>query len=187
MTPNAVGVTWYITPLDALRLVGFPKSLMLTYVILLRLSPYPMLRKYFSSYTLLSYIVYCSLSFILYFIDTSMFFCISALVLNYSCMHRTEVVTSLISADVYLYRQISVVHLSFSYFTDTQTQTHWHTHTSQSPTSTVYWCIASKLKAPQNLYWMSNMFLWVEIFLFFVCCPVVPKRHSQLDYELNRL
>ena len=54
-------------------------------------------------------------------------------------------------------------------------------------TSTVYWCIASKLKAPQNFYWMSNMFLWVEIFLFFVCYHVVPKRHSRLDYELNGL
>ena len=31
------------------------------------------------------------------------------------------------------------------------------------------------------------MFLWVEIFLFFVCYHVVPKRHSQLDYELNGL
>ena len=56
-----------------------------------------------------------------------------------------------------------------------------------SNTSTVYWCIASKLKAPRNFYWMSNMFLWVEIFLFFVCYHVVPKRHSQLDYELNGL
>ena len=46
---------------------------------------------------------------------------------------------------------------------------------------------ASKLKAPRNLYWMSNMFLWVEIFLFSVCYHVVPKRHSQLDYELNGL
>ena len=46
--------------------------------------------------------------------------------------------------------------------------------------STVYWCIASKLKAARNLYWMSNMFLWVEIFLFFVCYHVFPKRHSQL-------
>ena len=55
------------------------------------------------------------------------------------------------------------------------------------PTSTVYWCIASKLKAPRNFYWMSNMFLWVDIFLFFVCYHVVPKRHSQLDYELNDL
>ena len=54
-------------------------------------------------------------------------------------------------------------------------------------TSTVYWCIASKLKAPRNLYWMSNMFLWVEIFIFFVCYHVVPKRHSQLDYEFNGL
>ena len=54
-------------------------------------------------------------------------------------------------------------------------------------TSTVYWCIASKLKAARNLYWMSNMFLWVEIFLFFVCYHVFPKRHSQLDYELNDL
>ena len=54
-------------------------------------------------------------------------------------------------------------------------------------TSTVYWCIASKLKAARNLYWMSNMFLWLKIFLFFVCCHVVPKRHSQLDYELNDL
>ena len=53
-----------------------------------------------------------------------------------------------------------------------------------SRTSTVYWCIASKLKAARNLYWMSNMFLWVEIFLFFVCYHVFPKRHSQLDYEL---
>ena len=35
-------------------------------------------------------------------------------------------------------------------------------------TSTVYWCIASKLKAARNLYRISNMFLWVEIFLFFV-------------------
>ena len=52
-------------------------------------------------------------------------------------------------------------------------------------TSTVYWCFASKLKAPRNFYWMSNMFLWVEIFIFFVCYHVVPKRHSQLDYELN--
>ena len=29
----------------------------------------------------------------------------------------------------------------------------------QGATSTVYWCIASKLKAPRNFYWMSNMFL----------------------------
>ena len=57
----------------------------------------------------------------------------------------------------------------------------------QKTTSTVYWCIASKLKAARNLYWMSNMFLLVEIFLFFVCYHVVPKRHSQLDYELNNL
>ena len=54
-------------------------------------------------------------------------------------------------------------------------------------TSTVYWCIASKLKAPRNLYRMSNMFLWVEKCIFFVCYHVVPKRHSQLDYELNGL
>ena len=54
-------------------------------------------------------------------------------------------------------------------------------------TSTVYWCIASKLKAARNLYWMSNMFLWVETFLFFMCYHVFPKRHSQLDYELNDL
>ena len=54
-------------------------------------------------------------------------------------------------------------------------------------TSTVYWCIISKLKVPQNLYWMSNMFLWVDIFVYFVCYHVVPKRHSQLDYELNDL
>ena len=52
-------------------------------------------------------------------------------------------------------------------------------------TSTVYWRIASKLKALRNLYWKSNMFLWVEIFLVFVCYHVVPKRHSQLDYELS--
>ena len=58
---------------------------------------------------------------------------------------------------------------------------------SEETTSTVYWCIASKLKAPWIFYWMSNMFLWVEIFLFFVCYHVVPKRHSQLDYELNGL
>ena len=57
----------------------------------------------------------------------------------------------------------------------------------QRNTSTVYWCIASKLKAPRNFYWMSNMFLWMEIFLFFVCYHVVPKRHSQLDYQLNGL
>ena len=49
---------------------------------------------------------------------------------------------------------------------------------SHFKTSTVYWCIASKLKAPRNFYWMSNMFL---------CYHVVPKRHSQLDYELNGL
>ena len=55
---------------------------------------------------------------------------------------------------------------------------------SQLMTSTLYWCIASKLKAPQNLYWMSNMFLWVQIFIFFVFYHVVPKRHSQLYYEL---
>ena len=59
--------------------------------------------------------------------------------------------------------------------------------TTTIATSTVYWCIASKLKAPRNLYWMSSMFLWVEIFIFFVCYHVVPKRHSQLDYELNGL
>ena len=67
----------------------------------------------------------------------------------------------------------------------------WHDTGSWNPfsskTSTVYWCIASKLKAPRNFYWMSNMFLWVEIFIFFVCYHVVPKRHSQLDYELNGL
>ena len=57
----------------------------------------------------------------------------------------------------------------------------------QKMTSTVYWCIASKLKAPRNLYWMSNMFLWVEVFLFLVCYHIVPKRHSQLDYEWNGL
>ena len=44
-----------------------------------------------------------------------------------------------------------------------------------------------KIKSPVNFYWMSNMFLWVEIFLFFVCYHVVPERHSQLDYELNGL
>ena len=58
---------------------------------------------------------------------------------------------------------------------------------SNTTTSTVYWCIASKLKAPRNFYWMSNMFLWVEIFIFFVCYHVVPERHSQLDCELNGL
>ena len=58
---------------------------------------------------------------------------------------------------------------------------------SSVSTSTVYWCIASKIKAARNLYWMSNMFLWVEIFLFFVCYHVFPKRHSQLDYKLNDL
>ena len=58
---------------------------------------------------------------------------------------------------------------------------------SHFKTSTVYWCIASKLKAPRNFYWMSNMFLWVEIFIFIVCYHVVSKRHSQLDYELNGL
>ena len=47
-------------------------------------------------------------------------------------------------------------------------------------TSTVYWCIASKLKAPRNFYWMSNMFLWVEIFLFFVCYHVV--HHECLNW-----
>ena len=57
----------------------------------------------------------------------------------------------------------------------------------QYKTSTVYWCIASKLKAPRIFYRMSNMILWVEIFIFFVCYHVVPKRHSQLDYELNGL
>ena len=46
---------------------------------------------------------------------------------------------------------------------------------------------ALKLKAPWNLYWMSNMFLSVEIFLFFECYHVVAKRHSQLNYELNDL
>ena len=64
----------------------------------------------------------------------------------------------------------------------------WHgskSYGQQYHTSTVYWCIASKLKAARNLYWMSNMFLWLEIFIFFVCYHVVPKRHSQLDYELN--
>ena len=59
--------------------------------------------------------------------------------------------------------------------------------TTHMTTSTVYWCIASKLKAPWIFYWMSNIFLWVELFLFFVCYHVVPKRHSQLDYELNGL
>ena len=54
-------------------------------------------------------------------------------------------------------------------------------------TSTVYWCIASKLKAPRIFYWMCSMFLWVEIFIFFVCYHVVPKRHSQLDCELKGL
>ena len=44
-----------------------------------------------------------------------------------------------------------------------------------------------KIKAPRNFYWMSNMFLWVEIFIFFVCYHVVPKRHCQLDHELNGL
>ena len=54
-------------------------------------------------------------------------------------------------------------------------------------TSTVYWCIASKLKAPRNLYWMSNIILCVEIFIFCVCHHVFPKRHSQLDHKLNGL
>ena len=63
----------------------------------------------------------------------------------------------------------------------------WVLSSARETTSTVYWCIASKLKAARNLYWMSNMFLWVEIFLFFVCYHVFPKRHSQLDYELNDL
>ena len=62
-----------------------------------------------------------------------------------------------------------------------------HDFMADMMTSTVYWCIASKLKAARNLYWMSNMFLWAEIFLFFVCYHVFPKRHSQLDYELNDL
>ena len=53
--------------------------------------------------------------------------------------------------------------------------------------SIVYWCIASKLKAPRNLYCINNMFFGMDIFLFFVCYHVVPKRHSQLDYELNDL
>ena len=51
--------------------------------------------------------------------------------------------------------------------------------------SLLMYCI--KIKAPRNFYLMSNMFLWVEIFLFFVCYHVVPKRYSQLDYELNGL
>ena len=71
------------------------------------------------------------------------------------------------------------------------TPSHYHHYANLSDdielTSTVYWCIASKLKAARNLYWMSNMFLWVEIFLFFACYHVFPKRHSQFDYELNEL
>ena len=39
-----------------------------------------------------------------------------------------------------------------------------------------------KIRSPAKSLWMSNIFLWVEIFLFFVCYHVVPKRHSQLDY-----
>ena len=35
-------------------------------------------------------------------------------------------------------------------------------------TSTVYWCIASKLKASRNFYWMSNMFCGWKYF-FFLC------------------
>ena len=61
----------------------------------------------------------------------------------------------------------------------------WSLASTPWATSTVCWCIASKFKAPRNIYWMSNMFLRVEIFLFFVCYHVLPKRHSQLDYELN--
>ena len=38
-------------------------------------------------------------------------------------------------------------------------------------TSTVYWCIASKFKAPRNLYWMSNMFCgWIY---FFCLCAIM--------------
>ena len=36
----------------------------------------------------------------------------------------------------------------------------------QYPTSTVYWCIASKLKVPLNLYGMNKTFLWVDLPLF---------------------
>ena len=46
---------------------------------------------------------------------------------------------------------------------------------------------SDKYSLLMHFYWMSNMFLWVEIFLFFVCYHVVSKRHSQLDYELNGL
>ena len=34
---------------------------------------------------------------------------------------------------------------------------------------------------------LHQIFLWVEIFLFYMCYHVVLKMHSQLDYELNDL
>ena len=70
--------------------------------------------------------------------------------------------------------------------TQQQPQPHCQ-HGSNTTPSTVYWCIASKLKAARNLYWMSNMFFVGGNISFFVCYHVFPKRHSQLDYELNDL
>ena len=51
--------------------------------------------------------------------------------------------------------------------------------------STVYWCIASKLKAPRNFYWMRNVLMGGYIHIQYICYHVVPKRLSELVNELN--
>ena len=55
------------------------------------------------------------------------------------------------------------------------------------PTSTVYWCSAWKLKAHIFfIEWAICFNGWVYFFQY-MCHHVVPKRLSQLDYELNDL
>ena len=44
-----------------------------------------------------------------------------------------------------------------------------------------------KIKSPAKSLLNEQYVFVVDIFLFFVCYHVVPKRHSQLDYELNDL
>ena len=44
-----------------------------------------------------------------------------------------------------------------------------------------------KIKSPAN-FLLNEQYVFVGgIIFFFVCYHVVPKRHSQLDYELNGL
>ena len=55
----------------------------------------------------------------------------------------------------------------------------------KSTTSTVYWCIASKLKAPRIFLNEQYVLVGGYISIQYICHHVVPK--SQLDYDLKYL